>query len=234
MSALQKTQGLESVDPPRIERKPSQPGMSQAPRPLQNRVDPFGELHATPERGGLMGNRGGRLHRDDRTLSGRRWASRRWIVCVCAFKGRRRAVWGKGYTELFFLDEPTALAAGHRPCFECRRQAAKAFLAAFPDAPSGADAMDEALHRERIENRLKRLWRARLGDLPDGTMIARDCRAYAVRSAMLWPWSFAGYRAPAELDPDAVADVLTPPSTVAALKGGYRPLWAEPLAASPR
>ena len=181
-----------------------------------------------------MGNRGGRLHRDDRTLSGRRWASRRWIVCVCAFKGRRREVWGKGYTELFFLDEPTALAAGHRPCFECRRQAAKAFLAAFPGAPSGADAMDEALHRERIENRLKRLWRARLGDLPDGTMIARDRRAYAVRSAMLWPWSFAGYRAPAELDPDAVADVLTPPSTVAALKGGYRPLWAEPLAASPR
>ena len=94
--------------------------------------------------------------------------------------------------------------------------------------------MDEALHRERIENRLKRLWRARLVDLPDGTMIARDRRAYAVRSAMLWPWSFAGYRAPGELDPDAVADVLTPPSTVAALKGGYRPLWAEPLAASPR
>ena len=181
-----------------------------------------------------MGNRGGRLHRDDRTLSGRRWTSRRWIVCVCAFKGRRREVWAKGYTELFFLDEPTALAAGHRPCFECRRPAAKAFLAAFPGAPSGADAMDEALHRERIENRLKRLWRARLGDLPDGTMIARDRRAYAVRSATLWPWSFAGYRAPAELDPDAVADVLTPPSTVAALKGGYRPLWAEPLAASPR
>ena len=96
---------------------------AQPSRPLQNRVDPFGELHAVPERGGLMGNRGGRLHRDDRTLSGSRWKTKHWIICVCAFKGRRRDVWGNIYTELFFLDEPTALAAGHRPCFECRRQA---------------------------------------------------------------------------------------------------------------
>jgi hypothetical protein len=202
-------------------------------RPLQNRVDPFGEFHAVAERGSLMGNRGGRLHRDDRTLSGRRWTSRRWIACVCAFKGRRREVWGHGYTELFFLDEPTALAAGHRPCFECRRQAAKAFMAAFPGSPAGADAMDEALHRERVEGRRKRLWRARLGDLPQGTMIARGGRAYAVRDGALWPWSFAGYGAPSPLEPDAVADVLTPPSTVAALANGYRPLWAEPLGATP-
>jgi hypothetical protein len=221
------------VDLPLVERKLSPAGMSHAPRPLQNRVDPFGELHAVAERGGLMGNRGGRLHRDDRSLSGRRWTSRRWIVCVCAFKGRRREVWGRGYSELFFLDEPTALAAGHRPCFECRRPAAKAFLGTFPGAPSGADAMDEALHRERIEGRLKRLWRARLGDLPDGTMIARDGRAYALRSEALWPWSFAGYGASARLEPDAVAEVLTPPSTVVALKGGYRPLWSNALVASP-
>jgi hypothetical protein len=194
---------------------------------LQNRVDPFGELHAAPERGGLMGNRGGRLHRDDRTLTRQRWTSKRWIVCVCEFNGRRREVWGKGYTELFFLDEPTALAAGHRPCFECRRPAAKAFLAAFPGAPRGADAMDEALHRERIDNRRKRLSPARLGDLPDGTMIARDGRGYAVRAEMLWPWSFAGYGSPTPLDPDAVAELLTPPASVAALKGGYRPLWPE-------
>ena len=99
-----------------------------------------------------------------------------WLICVCEFKGRRRDVWGRYYTELFFLDEPTALAAGHRPCFECRRPAAKAFIAAFPGAPSHVEAMDEALHRERVENRRKRLWRARLGDLPDGAMIARDGR----------------------------------------------------------
>jgi hypothetical protein len=206
--------------------------MPKASRPLQNRVDPFGEFHAVAERGGLMGNRGGRLHRDDRTLSGSRWKNKHWLICVCEFKGRRRDVWGKGYTQLFFLDEPTALAAGHRPCFECRRLAAKAFIAAFPDAPGRVEAMDEALHRERVENRLKRLWRTRLGDLPDGAMIARDGRAYALRSGALARWSFAGYGAPAPLESDAVVDVLTPPSTVAALKGGYKPLWVESLKAS--
>jgi hypothetical protein len=202
---------------------------AQPSRPLQNRVDPFGEFRAVAERGGLMGNRGGRLHRDDRTLSGRRWTSRRWIACVCAFKGRRREVWGNSYTELFFLDEPTALAAGHRPCFECRREAAKAFLAAFPGRPGGADAMDQALHCERVENRAKRIWRTRLGDLPEGAMIARGGRAYAVRHDSLSPWSFARYGEPAPLEPDAVVDVLTPPSTVAALARGYRPLWVEAL-----
>jgi hypothetical protein len=198
-------------------------------RPLQNRVDPFGELRAVAERGGLMGNRGGRLHRDDRTLGGSRWKNKHWLICVCKFKDRHRDVWGRYYTELFFLDEPTALAAGHRPCFECRRQAAKAFIAAFPGAPGKVDAMDEKLHRERVENRRKRLWRARLGDLPEGAMIARGGRAFAVRGDSLLPWSFGGYGAPAPLAPDAVADVLTPPSTVAALKSGYRPLWAKAL-----
>jgi hypothetical protein len=206
---------------------------AQPSRPLQNRVDPFGEFRAVAERGGLMGNRGGRMHRDDRTLSGSRWKNKHWLVCVCKFNGRWREVWGDSYTELFFLDEPTALAAGHRPCFECRREAAKAFLAAFPGRPSGADPMDEALHRERLEGRTKRLWRARLGDLPEGTMIARDGRAFAVRGAALAPWSFAGYGAPAPLEPGAVADVLTPPSTVAALAAGYRPIWADGPRASP-
>jgi hypothetical protein len=202
-------------------------------RPLQNRVDPFGELLAVAWRGGLMGNRGGRLHRDDRSLTGRRWTSKRWICCVLAFKGRWRKVWGKGYTELFFLDEPTALAAGHRPCFECRRAAAKAFLSSFPGRPNGADPMDEALHRERVENRRKRVWQARLGDLPEGAMVALSGRAYAVRSGMLWPWSFAGYGAPSPLEPSVIADVLTPRPTVSALAAGYRPMWAEALNALP-
>ncbi len=178
-----------------------------------------------------MGNRGGRIHRDDRTLGAGRWKTKHWLICVCAFKDRRRDVWGKFYTELFFLDEPTALAAGHRPCFECRRQAAKAFLAGFPGSPRGVDAMDEALHRERVENRAKPTWRARLSELPDGAMIAREGRAHAVRAGALLPWSFAGYGTPALLQPAAIADVLTPPSTVATLKGGYRPLWAEALGA---
>jgi hypothetical protein len=217
------------VDLPLVERKPSPAGMSQAPRPLQNRVDPFGELHAVAERGGMMGNRGGRLHRDDQTLSGSRWKNKHWLICVREFKGRRRDVWGRYYTELFFLDEPTALAAGHRPCFECRRPAAKAFIAAFPGAPSHVEAMDEALHGERVEDRRKRLSRTRLGELPDGAMIARAGKAYAVRSGALLRWSFAGYGEPEPLEPKAVVDVLTPPSTVAALKGGYRPLWPETI-----
>jgi hypothetical protein len=217
------------VDLPLVERNQSAPSMSQAPRPLQNRVDPFGELHAVAERGGMMGNRGGRLHRDDQTLSGSRWKTKHWLICVCEFKGRRRDVWGRYYTEFFFLDEPTALAAGHRPCFECRRQAAKAFIAAFPGSPSHVEAMDDALHRERVEDRRKPVWGTRLGGLPDGAMIARARKAYAVRSGALLPWTFAGYGAPARLDPEAVADVLTPPSTVAALKGGYRPLWPEAI-----
>jgi hypothetical protein len=220
------------VDVPLVERNQSPPGMSKAPRPLQNRVDPFGELRAVTERGGLMGNRGGRLHRDDQTLSGSRWKTKHWLICVCEFKGRRRDVWGRYYTELFFLDEPTALAAGHRPCFECRRPAARAFMSVFPGSPRRVDAMDEALHRERVENRRKRLWRTRLGDLPDGAIIVRDGRPYAVRSETLLPWSFAGYGAPAPLEPDAVVDVLTPSATVVALKGGYKPLWVESLKAS--
>jgi hypothetical protein len=180
----------------------------------------------------MMGNRGGRLHRDDQTLGRSRWKNKHWLICVCEFKGRQRNVWGRYYTELFFLDEPTALAAGHRPCFECRRAAAKAFIAAFPGAPSHVEAMDEALHRERVQNGRKPLWRARFGDLPDGAMIARDGRAYAVRAGALLPWSFAGYGALASLEPDASVDVLTPASSVAALKGGYKPLWVESLQAS--
>ena len=205
-----------------------------APRPLQNRVDPFGEFHAVAARGSVMGNRGGRIHLNDRTLTGRRWTSKRWIVCVCAFRGRRRDVWSRGYTELFFLDEPTALAAGHRPCFECRREAARAFLAAFPGHPRGVDPLDLVLHRERLDGRCKRVWRARLDDLPDGAMIARDGRAYVVRGAMLWPWSFEGYGAPFAIERDLAVEVLTPPSTVVALRGGYQPLWAHPFPALSR
>jgi hypothetical protein len=203
-------------------------GNSSAPRPLQNRVDPFGRFHAVAARGGFMGNRGGRLHDANQRLKTSRWTSRRWIVCVCAFKGRRREVWGAGYTELFFADEPTALAAGHRPCFECRRVAAKTFLAAFPGSPDGADAMDAVLHRERLDGTRQRVWRARLGTLPEATFVALDGRPHAIRDGVLQPWTFSGYGEAIALDPGAEVDVLTPPSTVAALARGYRPLWRAP------
>ena len=129
--------------------------------PLQNRVDPFGELFAAGARGTLMGNRGGRFHCDDRTLGARRWASRQWICCKLSFNNRHREVWGDGYSELFFLDEVTALAAGHRPCFECRRQDAERSPLCFPahrDARLAAE-MDEALHAERLDGRAKRMHR---------------------------------------------------------------------------
>jgi hypothetical protein len=198
--------------------------------PLQNRVDPFGEFCAVSARGLLFGNRGGRIHRDDRTLSRRRWTSRRWICCRLAFKGRHRAVWGHGYTELFFLDEPTALAAGHRPCFECRRADATAFAAAWARAQGlgaapRADPMDEVLHAQRLDGRDKRRYRAALDELPDGAMIVLDDAPLAVRGDALLPWSFAGY-GPAQPRPRGIAvDLLTPPATVAVLSAGFRPQW---------
>src|SRR5258705_6555619 len=125
--------------------------------PLPNRVDPFGRLFAASSRGMFFGNRGGRFHSDDRTLVLRRWVSQRWICCRLAFKERHREVWGAGYTELFFLDEPTALSAGHRPCFECRRGGAPTFAAAFP--PWDAFRGDEnycVLPCQRLERRGQR------------------------------------------------------------------------------
>ena len=112
---------------------------------LQNRVNPWGEIVATQQRGTMMGNRGGKFHRDDRTLSKRRWASRHWICCDLDYKGLHHEAMGKGYTSLFFLDEVTALAAGHRPCFFCRRRDAKRFL-----GPIRANAFDRQLHDERL------------------------------------------------------------------------------------
>lgn len=202
--------------------------------PLPNRVDPYGELVATSARGSLMGNRGGRFHRADRTLGRRRWVSRQWIACLCAFKDRRRAVWGNGYTELFFLDEVTALAAGHRPCFECRRRDAETFRAAFAEGsrPS-APQMDLVLQRERLEGARKRLWETRIEALPDGAVIDGGGHPLALRGDALLPWSFAGYGAPQPRPRGGLALAVTPPSIVRALAAGYQPRWAlSPLAAS--
>ena len=144
--------------------------------PLQNRVNPFGDVAAISARGLFMGNRGGRFHTDAKTLTARRWASRQWICCVLDFKGRHRDVWGRFYTELFFLDEPTALAAGHRPCFECRRNDAEAFAGKWREARRlgtrpYAGEMDEVLHGERLQGRAKRLHRRTIDELPDGAFV---------------------------------------------------------------
>ena len=185
---------------------------------LQNRVDPFGEIHAVAARGRLMGNRGGRLHDDAKRLGRRRWTSKAWIACVCEFKGRRREVFGAGYTELFFRDEPTALAAGHRPCFECRRAEAAAFQAAFPGKPRRAADMDAALHAERLGPRPT----LALTEAPDGAMLLWRGAAHLVARGRLWAWSFGDY-GPGEVITEGEATALTPASILAALRAGYRP-----------
>jgi hypothetical protein len=200
--------------------------------PLTNRVSPFGELLAVTARGSLMGNRGGRIHDCTRELTRRRWASRTWICCRLAFKSRHREVWGTGYTELFFLDETTALAAGHRPCFECRRAAALAFATAWARAcgvetPPSAAQMDRILHDERLQGHTKRL-HPPCSALPDGAFIvirSESGTPYAVRRDGLLRWTPSGYE---EARPRAGADiahVLTPPAILAALAAGYTPLW---------
>lgn len=192
--------------------------------PLQNRVTPSGDLMASAARGLLMGNRGGKFHRDDRTLGTRRWASRQWICCRLDFKDRQRDVWGRYYTELFFLDEVTALAAGHRPCFECRRADALAFAVRFPGARK-APEMDAVLHRERLDGKSKRLHRRLIDELPDGAMIALRDEAFAVRGRQLLRWTAHGYDKAGRRPRALAADLLTPPSILAVLANGYRPLW---------
>ena len=197
--------------------------------PLPNRVDPFGNLFADASRGLLFGHRGGRFHRDGQTLGARRWVSRRWICCRLDFKGRHREVWGRGYTELFFLDEPTALAAGHRPCFECRRADAQAFAAAFAREHFGrADEIDRVLHAERLDGRGKRRHRCAIDGLPDGSMITlpeEPGRAFAVRGPALLRWASTGYIGACPRPRNLMVDVLTPLGTLAALSAGYRPGW---------
>ncbi|WP_075770191.1 hypothetical protein [Aerophototrophica crusticola] len=200
--------------------------------PLQNRVTPFGHIIAHPARGLFMGNRG-RLHDDRQTLASQGWRSRLWITCLTSFKDRRRPLMRPGhYTELFFLDEATALAAGHRPCAECRRADYRAFrdaittALALPAPPRAAD-LDRLLHAARIDpaTRQRRTWRADLSTLPPGTMVVRDGQpdtAWLLGPTGPCPWSPDGY-GPAQGFTGAVT-VLTPEPTVAALRQGYRPV----------
>ncbi|WP_376802265.1 hypothetical protein [Candidatus Raskinella chloraquaticus] len=186
--------------------------------PLPNRVDPFGRFLATPARGTVMGNRGGRLHRDDQSPGRRAYVSRRWICCVLAFKGRQRQVWGKGYSELFFLDEVVALAAGHRPCAECRRAAFRAYAAAC--GYRFADEMDMALRQQRL---VQPSLSCRLDELPDGAVAAAGASAVTRREGRVYRYSPAGWEQ--TRTPNAAVTVLTPALSISALGAGYRPIW---------
>ncbi|NBN64518.1 hypothetical protein GWI71_12555 [Microvirga tunisiensis] len=206
----------------------------------RNRVWPDGSVRAEPVRGTVMGNRGGRIHDIETKEIIRTQASRRWICCVLAFKGRRRQVMGRGYTELFFLDEVTALAAGHRPCFECRREAARSFATLASQAPgmrgrSDADALDRALAAERGAGRgagrgtrLQVDLRHASGRLPAGTLLQQGDAFLAISAKGLLRWSASGY-APATAGgtdgASGLAEVLTPPLTRHVLAAGYQPIW---------
>jgi hypothetical protein len=196
--------------------------------PLQNRVTPFGEIVAVSERGTLMGNRGV-LH-DDTGHIVRSWQVRRWIACRTAFRGRhRQLLQPHSWTELFFLDEATAFAAGHRPCAECRHADYQRFKEAWAvgvGAPNGADEMDAVLHADRLEgrdaNQRKRTYWEQLASLPDGVFIGLDGSAWLLWAGQLLEWSAGGYRTRSSL-PSASnrVEVLTPRSLVAVLRAGY-------------
>lgn len=199
--------------------------------PLQNRVSPEGTIVATPHRGTMMGNRGGAFHCPDRTLSARHWHSRQWICCVLDFKGRRRQVMQPGrYTELFFLDEATALAAGHRPCFECRRAQALEFARLWNDlrgrdGRATAADMDRQLHAERLDpTGAQRRHLAHLDELPDHVMIRHQGGIARIAGISLQSWSFAGYGPRQPRPADGLVEVLTPPTIVAVLGAGYQPV----------
>ena len=191
---------------------------------------PTGEIVADPGRGTLMGNRGC-LHASDRQLGAARWRSKAWICCTLDWKGVRRDPMPPGrWTALFFLDEATALAAGHRRCAYCRRADFISFAEAWRrgaglrEAPR-APAMDAALHTERVDPRTRtQLTRpVSLGDLPDGAMIRHRGDPGLVAAGRVLPWSFAGYGPPVTAGPGTTVDLLTPPSALAAIGAGYRP-----------
>ena len=195
--------------------------------PLQNRVTPMGNIVAEPERGMFTGNRGIIHDPLTRTLLNRRWASQAWLICTLQWRGIRRSAMGtRSWTELFFLDEATALAAGHRPCFLCRRAAAMAFQAGFPirdlAARPKAPDIDRVLHAERLDGRRKRLHDLTSpAALPDGAMIFQDGAPHLILNGQARRWSLRGYGASAA--PLGGAWLITPPSTVAALRAGYQP-----------
>jgi hypothetical protein len=205
--------------------------------PLRNRVTPFGEIVPVGGRGLLMGNRG-ILHDDQRTII-RDSQVHRWIACRLEFRGRHRTVMRPGsYTELFFLDEAAALAAGHRPCAECRWRDYQAFQAAWrlvhPGEPALADVMDARLHAERrVRAWVKRTAPGELADLPDGTYVALDGRAWLVWSDRLFAWAADRYVDDRPRPTAGTVTVLTPPSLVGVLQAGYRPM-VHPSVSGPR
>lgn len=198
--------------------------------PLQNRVDPAGTIHAVSPRGMFTGNRGIIHDCRTKTLLSRRWSTKAWIICVLNFKGVRRDVMARrSWTEMFFLDEVTALAAGHRPCFYCRRQQARCFATCLMAEPLRARNIDAILHQQRLASGKKPrpFGPEKLSELPDGAMVISGGNFFAVRGNSWLPWSFEGYGRPVE--PAGLKHektfLVTPELTCRALRRGYEPVW---------
>ncbi len=199
--------------------------------PLQNRVTPQGDIIATSARGMFTGNRGIIHDPETRTLLKKRWSTHAWLTCVLEFRRRRRKVMQRrSWTELFFLDEATAFAAGHRPCFYCRREDAMRFRAAWERgnrvSEANAPDIDAVLHQERFASS-KKLHELpmKIEQLPDGAMVKAGEESFLIARGKPLLWSPAGYRAAK----GGINDVklLTPPSTVRAFAAGYRPALPE-------
>src|SRR5258705_4178338 len=189
--------------------------------PLQTRVAPTGDVITTPHRGLFTGNRGIIHDPATKTLLRKRWSSPAWITCVCEFRGRWREVMGgRSWTELFFLDEATAFAAGHRPCFFCRREDANRFRAAGEQGNAVKNVLareiDTVLHRERLDGGSKRLHALAmpLKKLPDGAMLQAGNESFVIVQGREVLWSPGGYREGSNALKDAMW--LTPPPTLRA------------------
>jgi hypothetical protein len=195
--------------------------------PLQNRVTPWGEIVAAEGRGLFMGNRG-ILHNEQRQVV-RHSQVRRWIACRLEFRGRHRTVMKPhSYTELFFLDEATAFAAGHRPCAECRHTDYQRFRALWQACHPGrwnAESIDARLSAERLEKRaVKRIHAAEITTLPDGSYIQLEDRAWLIWEGELWSWSAARYEQRRAKPAHGMIALLTPPSVVSVFRAGYQPM----------
>lgn len=196
---------------------------------LQNRVDPWGQLHAVPDHGTLMGNRG-ILHGAARTIR-RQWAHKAWVICLLDFGNIKRNVFSPGnYSELFFLDEATAFAAGHRPCNFCQRDRSRLFKDSwFAENAKGSTTtsireVDSVLHAERTASSKDELtYSSKIASLPTGTIFSAANQAYLVNGDRHHPWSFRGYGNPLRLPAESMVEVLTPPSIVRMYAGGLVP-----------
>ena len=198
---------------------------------MQNRVDPFGTVIETKARGLWMGNRG-KIHNDKKEIV-QAYKLKAWLTCKLQFNGRHRIVMGANtYTELFFLDEATAFAAGHRPCFECRRNDfvyfKKMWLKANPEfgftESTSIQQIDAVLHKERMnDDGSKRTFEANINHLPDGSFISIDERAYLLYNHQLHLWTPFGYKTYKTKPASEIVTVLTPRSIVKMFKEGYVP-----------